>query len=295
MLKYLGFMAKVREDGSRTVESLALDGAYGPQTESVVIDFQGAMGLLRDGKVGPITMEALENAYSQRVLELNTPGVDAVDGMPDRYVFERVRADKYEDGYDRLSLRQDVATAYNEVRDEVCEKGAILTSSAGVRSLHATTTRSRSRTSFHYLGRALDLYIYSGMINVEEDPYVIAREEPRVYRVYARCDPPAAEVEEIENAITYDDRKEGETISGSFIDLTERFREKGFEPIKARPHFEDGGSIMGAEWWHFQYEEGLVAGVSTFGSELQKVYSTSTLEGTEPWRYREKIFQINWF
>lgn len=34
---------------------------------------------------------------------------------------------------------------------------------------------------------------------------------------------------------------------------------------------------MGAEWWHFQYDEGLKHGVTSFGSELLKLYEPAQL------------------
>ena len=68
----------------------------------------------------------------------------------------------------------------------------------------------------------------------------------------------------------------------------------GFKPIKAKQRFEEGTSMMGAEWWHFQNEQGLIDKVTTFGSELLKIYTQPTLEGTPPWRQRDRVFGINW-
>jgi hypothetical protein len=101
-------------------------------------------------------------------------------------------------------------------------------------------------------------------------------------------------VQDIDGVISYNNPVQGESIQGSFFDLTAMFRNKGFKPIKARPTFEQGSSILGAEWWHFQYEKGLISGGTTFGSELLKVYSRETLDGTDPWMYRDRIYGINW-
>lgn len=293
MLNFLGFRFNFKP--------LKEDGIFGEKTESVVIDFQKSEGLLRDGIVGPITMKALEEAYTARVLELNSPGVDSVDGMPDRHVFERVSADQHNgEGYKQFSLRDDVAGAYCEVYEDIHDKGGILTSSGGIRSLRASLNSSRSATSFHYLGRALDLYIYSGMVDVETDPYVISREGERKYRVFARCkkeyNPEAnlPDVQTVEHAITYNDRTGGVKVEGRFVDLTALFEKHGFKSIRARRRFEEGASMMGAEWWHFQYEKGLIEEVTTFGSELLKVYSKATLEDTEPWKHKDHILGINW-
>ncbi len=223
MLKELGFVARRVDKGVLSVHALEVDGVFGPNTEAVVLDFQGSHGLLRDGIVGPNTMKLLEDVYSSHILELNSPGLDATDGMPDRYVFERVKADKYGDGYDRLSLRNDVVVSYTEVLEEVHRRGGVLTSSGGIRSLRAHVNRSRSAISFHYLGRALDLYVYSGMVDPKSDPYVIKREEPRSYRVYCRCRNKSAELDHIDSAISYNDRIEGQGVDGSFFDLTALF------------------------------------------------------------------------
>lgn len=75
----------------------------------------------------------------------------------------------------------------NQVRTEVLAQGGIITSSGAVRSLTATVTSSRSPISFHYVGRALDLMIYSGMVNPDTDPYVITEDGNRYHRVWARC------------------------------------------------------------------------------------------------------------
>ncbi len=299
MLVDLGFKVKIKEKKGGQIflvfSAIKVDGVFGPNTEAAVIAFQSSEGFIRDGIVGPDTLRALEEAYSQRLLEINSPGPDAVDGMPNRLVFERVKADKYQEGYDRLSLRTDAATAYRNIYEEVKSKGGVLTSSGGIRSLSARVGRSRSAVSFHYLGLALDLFIYSGMVNLEKDPYVISHEGERLFRVWARCDKNHAETDKVENVFQYNHREDGVSQSGSFFDLTALFEKNGFKPIKSRPSFEDGGSLMGAEWWHFQYETGLIPMISTFGSQLLKVYSEQTLEGTPPWQQRDRIFKVNWF
>ena len=75
-------------------------------------------------------------------MELDAPGASAMDGMPGRYVFVRIEADRYKEGYNKLMLRNDAAAAYEEVRKEVLSLGGILTSSGGIRSLTATVNPS---------------------------------------------------------------------------------------------------------------------------------------------------------
>ena len=300
MLKGLGFVSEApREDPS--FRSLAVDGRFGPQTESAVMAFQRSEGLLADGMLGSITMKALERAYSERTVELSSPGFDAFDGTPGRHTFVRVVANAYGDGYNRVFLRDDVAEAYRAVYDTVHAAGGLMTSSGGRRSLHTTINSTRSAVSMHYLGRAFDLFIYSGMVDPKTDPYVVAREGERLYRVYARCSKivnPEAELPpeiEVAHAISYKgNRTQGQPVAGHLLDLTALLEKHGFERIKARPHFETGDSLHGAEWWHFQYTRGLLPQVTTYGQELLRVYSRASLEGTAPWLYRDNIYKINW-
>ena len=79
MLNLLGFQYGEVKDGTVVRRPLKVDGLYGAETESVVIDFQASEGLLRDGVVGPVTMAALEAAWTQRQVELTSPGKRKLD------------------------------------------------------------------------------------------------------------------------------------------------------------------------------------------------------------------------
>lgn len=308
-LAFLGYKFK-KPDG--TFESLTVNGIFDEKTESVVMNFQTSESVYSDGIVGPVTMKTLEKAYTNRVLELNSPGTDFSDAVQNRFPLERVYADHYDEGYTKLFMRCDAADAYALVRKELIAQGGILTSSGTMRSLNAQVTQSRSSVSFHYLGLALDLYIYSGMTDPSKDPFVVVLEEERLHRVYARCKvaadwkwnaedkpsqitlPPA---QTLTNIITYKQRNGAINPSQTdhFLDVTALFKKHGFERIAARKNFYDGDSMMGAEWWHFQYEKGLMPKVSTFGNELLKIFSEDTLKGTPPWEQRNRVFGINWF
>lgn len=268
-----------------------IDGDYGGKTEKAVLQFQEEHQLYADGIVGPTTWHVLRRALQIHLEEQVQP--DTSDDLQmERMDWVRVAADKYRDGYDRFFLRQDVAQAYLKVRDVVVEAGSKLTSSGARRSLNAHVSASRSATSFHYTGRALDLMVASGMENRGKDPFVIAAEGNRFWRVYARAD--GGEQMEI-NAVTYGSRNKGKITSGKFLDLTALFEKEGFQCIRARRSFFNGGTWLGAEWWHFQYEVGLEKGMSTFGDELLKVYSEEQLRSTPPWRYKDRVFGENWF
>ena len=302
MLIFLGFKLRRKAGGAMAFATLEADGKFGRNTEAVVLDFQRSEGLLADGIVGPQTMRALEAAYVARRLELESPGPDALATEGVRFRVERMPADPFKgEGYSQVSLRADAAEAYRKVYDAVQRHGGLMTSSGGMRSLHATVTRNRSPSSFHYLGRALDLYLYSGMVDPNVDAYVVELVEPRRFRVWARCAPREGEETDlpaertIKKVVTYSDRRGRGQIKGSFLDLTALFEANGFKPIPARRPFFDGGSMMSAEWWHFQWEVGLVEGHSTFGSELLKLYRHETVEETPPWRSRDRVYGIDWF
>lgn len=267
-----------------------IDGDYGNKTEQAVIQFQEEYSLYADGIVGPTTWQALHNAFAIHLEEQVQPVQDIV--QPDRIDWIRVPADKYRDGYDRFFLRADAAAAYLKVREVVTEAGGVLTSSGARRSLNAHVSASRSATSFHYTGRALDLMVGSGMENRARDPFVIEAEGDRYWRVYVRAD--GGEQMDI-NAVTYGSRKKGKEVSGRFLDLTSLFAQEGFQRIRARRSFFNGGTWLGAEWWHFQYEADLEKGVSTFGRELLKVYNEDQVQATPPWRFKDRIFGVNWF
>lgn len=310
MLRRLGYRVETGPMAAPAFSELVVDGIFGADTEAVVMAFQEDEGVMADGIVGPQTMATIEESFARREIELSSPGADSIvmgeRDEPDqplgprleRFHLQRVEADAYEEGYTRIGLRQDVAGAFAEVRRIVNDHGGIITSSGGIRSLTANVSSNRSATSMHYVGRAFDLFIYAGMVDPAKDPYVVAKTDTeRRWRVYARCRKKGKLAKDmtVERVVSYQ-RREGElTVKGRFLDLTALLDEHGFKPISARRNFERGGSMMGAEWWHFQSETGLVRRVSTFGSELLRLYTPSTLERTPPWRYRDRVFGVSWF
>jgi hypothetical protein len=150
-----------------------IDGWFGEKTEQAVVQFQEENHLYGDGIVGPATWQGLHQALKIHMDEQMNPRTEN-KLQPDLLNWVRVPADKYRDGYDRFFLREDVAKAYLQVRQKVVEAGGILTSSGARRSLNAKVSASRSATSFHYTGRALDLFVGSGMENRTRDPFVVA-------------------------------------------------------------------------------------------------------------------------
>lgn len=297
VLNFLHFEGRLNTPTPGDFIPLVVDGVFGDATEDAVMQFQKANNLYSDGKVGPITLGRLQAEYNLRSQELNTPLSIAT---AEQLSLEVGPADKYGEGYAKLRLRSDVMAAYRQVYDAVHAAGGILTTTGGIRDLDASVNPNRSATSFHYTGRALDLFIWSGMKDPNTDPYVVQRIAPRKYNVFARCDATKAQDGAlpqpitIPNAVSHRNRVNGISVTGHFLDLTALFAQHGFHPIRARPAFEAGGDYLGAEWWHFQWEEGLVAGVSTFGGELQKIYSKKRLASSPPWAYRDYVWKKNW-
>lgn len=297
MLNYLHFEGR---KGSATSDYKRLDedGIFGSDTEDAVLAFQFDNGLYVDGRVGPVTLAALERQFGSRNLELNSP---ITTGSTDKLTIETGPADAFGEGYSRVRLRSDVMVDYRKVYDEVHRCGGLLTSSGGIRDLKASVGPNRSATSFHYSGRALDLFIWSGMKDPKTDPYVAQRLGDRRYRVFARCSKEKAvagalpQKIEIPDVVTYSKRTKGVTVEGHFLDLTGLFDKFGFKPIRARVAFEaSNGDALGAEWWHFQWEKGLIPGVSTFGAELAKLYTMDILASSTPWKYKDYVFKQNW-
>lgn len=268
-----------------------IDGWFGEKTEKAVVQFQEENHLYGDGIVGPTTRQGLNQALKIHMDEQMNPCIEN-KLQPDLMNWVRVPADEYRNGYDRFFLREDAAQAYLQVRQRVVEAGGILTSSGARRSLNAKLTASRSATSFHYVGRALDLFVGSGMENRARDPFVVAADGDHYWRVFARA--PGGESIEID-AVTYGSRKTGRPTTGRFIDLTDLFKSEGFERIRARQSFFTGGTWFGAEWWHFQYEKGLEKMESTFGNQLLKVYPENEVMNTPLWEYKDSVFGVNWF
>jgi peptidoglycan hydrolase-like protein with peptidoglycan-binding domain len=257
------------------------DGDFGPKTESALVDWQEAHGLYGDGVCGPLTHAALAHATATLEDAPTRPGEGS-------YAWARADADKYGDGYDRFTLRSDVAARYQQVYDIVREAGGIITSAGGRRNLTASVGANRSALSLHYLGRALDLALYSGMVNPNEDPFIVTLDDrdKRLWRVWARA---KKGTKRTLQAWTY--TKKSIWVEATVIDFTALMQQHGFERIPARASFFGSKRNDGAaEWWHFSYVEGLVKGVTTFGEELEKVWTPAQLKGTGPWARRDSAW-----
>ncbi|HEX6748770.1 MAG TPA: thiopeptide-type bacteriocin biosynthesis protein [Longimicrobium sp.] len=198
----------------------------------------------------------------------------------------RVPADRVGDGYEQVVIRADLEAPYLEAYRRVRALGGILTSSGGIRELRAAAAPGRSRTSVHYTGRAIDLYIRTGMQG-PDDRYAIVRDggtdERPLWRVYCAGEPPdpadplhdpaLVREMELECALWRPGGIETVRRRGRWICLTDLLAEAGWHRIPARADWRD--NYLSVEWWHFQHHGGLVAGHTRFGDELLRAWPAS--------------------
>lgn len=293
----------------------AADGLFGQKTEDALEAWQRAVRLYPDGIFGRGSL-AQWNDYCQKK---NRPEfVLPVDPAPSdpqeegRLGWVQVPADPLKGGYKSLTLREDAAKAYQAVLAEVHRLGGVLTTAGGKRSLSSGAGPARSTKSFHYTGRALDLALPTGMQNIQTDAYIVVREgDSRKFTIWAKVldekAPGAANVPEVAlTACTVVTKKNtsGKSYTqlvytpwkGKAFNLTVLFAQQGFQPISGRKDFFAGGSYSGAEWWHFQWVTGLIAGKTTFGEELLKVYSLAECRGFLYWEEaKDAVYGVSWF
>jgi hypothetical protein len=163
--------------------------------------------------------------------------------------------------------------------------GAVVTSSGGLRDLSAEVTPGRSSTSLHYLGRAVDLYIRSGMQS-ERDPYLVVRDggsdEQPLWRVHCVSMSPRTDDPLYDSSLVREGKLECaiwqrgigyRTIDrfARFVCLTNVMARYGWARVPSRSLWRE--DYLAVEWWHFQNEAGLDVGRTVFGDELRKIWS----------------------
>jgi len=176
------------------------------------------------------------------------------------------------------------------------------------RRLSQTASQYRSRMSFHYLGWAFDLHPFSGMQNPMVDPFVVSwnpNDPIRRWTVWGRSNKmlPSRTIRAW-RVDRYKDRKDKAytvmlpcEVSGPFFNFTEVAATCGFRGVPVRSSFLNGGRYTGADWWHFQWEEGMEYGRSTFGGELVKTYSLERIKRDFPYwdQVKNLRFGAEWF
>jgi hypothetical protein len=176
-------------------------------------------------------------------------------------------------------LRADLADGVRHVLGEVWSRGGLVTSHGAVRRPEEPPNPARSPVSLHYLGRAIDLCLWSGM-QQPDDPYAIVRaggnDERPLWRVFCACEPESAEVDTIDALLWR--RGAGTVVQprpGAFFDLTTLFATRSWLPISARSRWRT--DYFTTEWWHFECRDGLEPGRSTFGAELAALWPSTDL------------------
>jgi len=213
---------------------------------------------------------------------------------------KRLECDVYRGSYSKVNVAAFMYDTFVAVRDEIRAAGAIFTSSGALRSISVGEKKRADGTtkkpiSLHQAGLALDLNIKTGMQNPETDPYVITREGALKWRVYGRCSangvgaqrltlPGVAYANGALNVINVEDY---------FIDITAVFAKYGFTRISARKSFANPRrrKYLSAEWWHFQNEARLQAGVTTYGDMLRIIYSEKRLQNAPVSPYLDYRFR----
>ena len=297
--------------------SLGTDGDFGRSTKKIVEKFQRDHDLYDDGIVGNGTagvydqaLKTLSNTNALEFLLLEQMKTPFCPENPFQMEWKTCPADIFpgRDGYDHLLLRTDVANAYIDLYNAVHELGGILTTAGGKRKLTTGSNISRSKTSFHYTGRAFDMALPTGMQNPDIDPFIIVSCEDRIWSVWCRTDKTMTEMAHliesqklptrVTDCLTATYMIGGKVlekeVTGVFFSFTDLARAFGFESIRARSRFYKG-VYTSAEWWHFQYETGLATGISTFGRGLLKIYTLEEVEEFVYWNLvKDYRFRIEW-
>ena len=291
------------------------DGNFGPTTESAVQDFQKSKGLDDDGVAGKDTLAAYNEALGQICVDgdftiLLTPATPEAPAPPaTACTWVKCPADALRGGYAFTVLRSDVSEAYNALYADAKGLGGVVTSAGGRRPLTTeANTASQSKTSMHYLGRAFDMAIPTGMTDPETDPFIAVADEGK-WVVWCRSSLPTSDLE----ALCGERGIPGGTLAltGTFVqggavqskdvtavafNFTELTKKHGFQRISARKDFWNKANVMAAEWWHFQFEGGLVPEQTTFGEELLKVYTQTECEQFVYWHEAKDLrFKVGWF
>lgn len=278
------------------------DGIFGANTESAVEAFQLDHGLYADSIAGLLTLREYNRKMTERgsagkPFLISLPQAAEPVSSPQLSSLKWVKCDADvvpgRDGFNSTTLREDAAASFNELRAAAKSLGGVVTSAGGRRMLDTSAGANQSRTSLHYLGRAHDLSLETGMKNLDTDSYIITRPDPesRHWRVFCRS---SLSVEQLKRnplgipagEFTVDawyvaSKKDaaGKTIrqpatqkvTFKGFDFTALAAKFGWEPIPARAAFFSRGDILAAEWWHWSYTTGLEPG-RLFGSELLRVY-----------------------
>jgi hypothetical protein len=271
------------------------DGHFGAATQRQVELFQEANDLYGDGIVGKGTLSIL-NELLPEDLQFQIDGEPDPEETFNKMPWTKVETDQVEgsEGYPYFRLRKDAAEAYNSLREDVLALGGVITSAGAKRSLtDAKPSSTRSIKSMHYTGLAFDLALDTMGNNPKKDTYVFVEAGDRKWDLWCRTENEEVPVVELE-ATTYRNTKM--IVKDRFFCFTDIAEKHGWKGIRARRTFFRGGTWLGCEAWHWQWEAGLVPGASTFGGELLKLYSKPECKTFVHWDITKNcVWQESWF
>jgi len=291
------------------------DGDYGPKTEAAVERFQRRHQLYADGVAGEQTLGTYNRLLVRLggaphcIIPFKQDISDPQAPAEDRLKWVRCPADKFKgrSGYTFTTLREDTAEAYQKLYDAVHELGGIITSAGGKRRLVTKSNPNRSRKSMHYVGRAFDMAVSTGLRNPATDPYVLVLEDGRYWNVWCASSLPPEELADrcVGHTIegggpktlvgVYQSGRKTKTVTRVVFNFTQLARNFGFERIPARRSFLKSHKLGGAEWWHFSWVAGLVRGKTTFGEELLRIYTPQEAQQFVYWaEVKNCRWGVNW-
>jgi len=284
------------------IRELAVDGKFGPETDTAVEEFQQAHSLLADGIAGPRTWDCLWEVAER--LGVATSAFNRVG-------IERLKLDSASakltnrhTSLPTLRLSSPAAQGFAAIEAELVSLGGRMSTAGGLRGLGARVSANRSSFSRHYLGEAFDLGLPTGAVDPMVDPFVITRDESRgrYWRAYARVTDQSA----TKLRLAAQTARSGVVkVDGLFVEFTSLAAKHGFYPIPCRRSTWRSviagdaklANPMGMEWWHFQRTAeaaGLEQGQSTWGDALLRVWTLGQLKKSPPWKYRHAVLGKDW-
>jgi hypothetical protein len=191
-------------------------------------------------------------------------------------------------GRNTVPLRQDAAEAYKKIYSEIKNIGEKMLVSGAGRDLQKVAGVGASKKSMHYIGRAFDLGRNYGMQDPAKDPYIVTKDENGRWTVWQKTNNKKYPIVTL-SAVVYIKQPSGASqlrevkISTRAFNFTEIAKQYGFTRIPGFDFFYKGGAYEGAEWWHFQYKNGLITNQSVYGQELLAVYSEAQAKSFIYW------------
>lgn len=206
-----------------------------------------------------------------------------------------VKADARSGAEPSWQIRSDFAESFRRICGRIRALGAPAHSSGGIRDLNAPVTPGRSRTSLHYTGRAIDVFLQAGMRRLT-DPYIVVRDRGTdanpTWRLFGvsvapklddpMYDPSLLTTGTLQCALwTGTGKDQGYVVRPrecTYFSITDLMVAEGWVPISSRTTWKT--TYESLEWWHFQNEKDLEQGVTTFGAELKQVWQSDLVDAS---------------